>query len=181
MTHGQKLFAELRRLYFFDDQRCVRGTGGESALSADVVAHSLAGGLASNSIWSAPTAGLRAIVEFNDAADWPHAADLYRAVQDGLDLPAPALGVAGRYQLWFSLARAVPVAQASAFLAALRARYLADLPAKRAGLHPAAETLARVALTPEQRGEWAMVGVYRPDAGQHVHRRSVARNGAEPG
>lgn len=154
-----KLFAELRRLYFLDDQRCVRETGGESALSADVVAHSLAGGPGVELDLVGADGRVRAlIVEFNDAADWPHAADLYQTVQDELDLPAPALGVAGRYQLWFSLARAVPVAQAIAFLAALRARYLADLPAKRVGLHPAAGTLARVALTPERKaasGQWS--------------------------
>lgn len=154
-----KLFAELQRLYFLDDQRCVRESGGEGVLSADVVAHSLAGGPGVELDLVGADGRVRALViEFNDAADWPHAADLYQAVQDELDLPAPALGVAGRYQLWFSLARAVPVAQAIAFLAALRARYLADLPAKRVGLHPAAETLARVALTPARNaasGQWS--------------------------
>ena len=154
-----KLYAQLQRLYFLDDQRCIQEIGGEGALSADVVARSLAGGPGVELDLVGADGRVRAlVVEFNDAADWPHAADLYQAVQDELDLPAPALGVAGRYQLWFSLARAVPVAQAIAFLAALRARYLADLPEKRVGRHPAAETLVRVALTPARNavsGQWS--------------------------
>ena len=91
-----KLIAELQRLYFLDDQRCAQDTGGEGVLSADVVARSLGGGPGVELDLVGADGRVRAlIVEFNDAADWPHAADLYQAVQDELDLPAPALGVAG--------------------------------------------------------------------------------------
>ena len=154
-----KLIAQLRRLYFLDDQRCALETGGEGALSADVVVQCLSGGPSVALDLVGADGRVRAlVVAFENAADWPHAANLYQAVQDDLDLPAPALGVAGRYVLWFSLAQAVPAAQAIAFLAALRARYLADLPAQRVALYPADATPARVALTPERyaaSGQWS--------------------------
>ena len=153
------LIAQLRRLYFLDDQRCVLEAGGEGALSADVVVQCLADGPSVALDLVGADGRVRAlVVAFESAADWPHVANLYQAVQDDLDLPAPALGVAGRYLLWFSLARAVPAAQASAFLAALRSRYLADLPAKRVGLYPAEAAPARVALTPGRNamsGQWS--------------------------
>lgn len=71
-------------------------------------------------------------------ADWPAVAALWQAVQAELELPAPAIAVSGTdsYQLWFSLAEAVPAAQAHAFLDALRERYLGDIPPKRVGLLP---------------------------------------------
>ena len=154
-----KLTLELQRLYFLADQRYALANDGGGALSADIVASSLAGG--ENVELELVDAGgsVRVLaVAFEHAADWPHAAELYQAVQDELELPAPALGVAGRYLLWFSLAQAVPAAQASAFLAALRARYFADLPAKRVTLYPGNGSLARIALIPGRNaasGQWS--------------------------
>lgn len=154
-----ELITELQRLYFLDDQRCCLGNGNAGALSAEVVAQSLAGEQTVALDLIGAGGLVRAlVVGFENAADWPHAAGLYQAVQDDLDLPAPALCVAGRYALWFSLAQAIPAAQAIAFLAALRARYLTDLSAQRVGLHPASETLARVVLTPGRdvaNGKWS--------------------------
>ena len=154
-----KLTLELQRLYFLADQRYVEGTRGEGALSADVVAHNLAGEASVELELVGAGGRVRAlVVAFEHAADWPHAANLYQTVQDELDLPAPGLGVAGRYLLWFSLAQAVPAAQAIAFLAALRARYLADLPAKRLALYPGDGTTARIALIPGRNaasGQWS--------------------------
>jgi hypothetical protein len=153
------LIAQLRRLYFLDDQRCVLETGGECAPSADVVVQCLAGGPSAALDQIGADGRVRAlVVAFENAADWPYVARLYQAVQDDLDLPAPALAIGGRYAVWFSLAHAAPAAQASAFLAALCARYLADLPAKRVGLYPADATPARVALTPGRNavsGQWS--------------------------
>lgn len=146
-----KLTLELQRLYFLEDQRYVRGTRDEGVLNADVVARHLAG--EENVELELVDAGGRVrtlVVAFEHAADWPHAANLYQAVQDDLDLPAPALGVAGRYLLWFSLAQAVPLAQARAFLTALRARYLAELPEKRLAFYPGDGATARIALLPER-------------------------------
>lgn len=73
-------------------------------------------------------------------ADWPALSAVWHGVQADLDLPAPAIAVAGAdgYQLWFSLAEPVPAAQAAAFLDALRRRYLGDIKVSRVGLLPAA-------------------------------------------
>lgn len=71
-------------------------------------------------------------IAFRRAADWEPAALLWHAVQDELDLPAPAVSVDGQgYRLWFSLAEPVDDQQASRFLDGLQRRYLADLPASR--------------------------------------------------
>ena len=60
---------------------------------------------------------------------WSGVLAVWQGVQAELQLPAPAIAVAGGagYQLWFSLAEAVPVGQALAFLGGLRSRYLAEL------------------------------------------------------
>ena len=59
-------------------------------------------------------------------ADWPSLSVVWRGVQADLSLPAPAIAVNGvdAYELWFSLAEPVPLAQAAAFLEGLRRRYL---------------------------------------------------------
>jgi hypothetical protein len=61
-------------------------------------------------------------------------------VQSDLDLPAPAIAVNGvdAFELWFSLAEPVPVAEAAAFLQGLRQRYLADVKPARLRLWPEA-------------------------------------------
>lgn len=72
------------------------------------------------------------VIAFRRATDWESAALLWHAVQDELDLPAPAVSVDGQgYRLWFSLAEPVNDQQASRFLDGLQRRYLADLPAPR--------------------------------------------------
>jgi hypothetical protein len=78
------------------------------------------------------------VVELVDPADWDALAPLWRGVQTELDLPAPAIAVSGSagMQLWFSLADAVEVAPAQAFLQALRRRFLAALPERRLRLWP---------------------------------------------
>jgi len=70
------------------------------------------------------------------AGHWEALAHLYQAVQDDLDLPAPAISVSAvsgqrGYGLWFSLAEAVPLAQAGDFLAAMQRKYLEDAPPAR--------------------------------------------------
>jgi hypothetical protein len=71
-------------------------------------------------------------------ADWPALSKVWQGVQADLGLPAPAIAVAGRegYQLWFSLAEAVPPDQARVFLDAVRRRYLADIDTPRISLLP---------------------------------------------
>ncbi len=74
-------------------------------------------------------------------ADWTLLSPLWRGVQTDLDLPATAIAVSGidAYQLWFSLAEPVPVAQASAFLEALRMRYLREVAPQRLSLLPSVD------------------------------------------
>jgi hypothetical protein len=81
-----------------------------------------------------PDAEVRAIVlEGVGPAAWPELSRLWQAVQAELDLPAPAIAVNGRdgCQLWFSLVQPVPRGRAERFVAALRANYLASVPAER--------------------------------------------------
>ena len=63
----------------------------------------------------------------------------WQGVQTDLDLPAPAIAVAGPagHQLWFSFAEPLPAAQARAFVERLRQRYLGEVPAHRVTVWPA--------------------------------------------
>jgi hypothetical protein len=72
-------------------------------------------------------------------ADWALLSRVWHGVQAELELPAPAIAVAGAdgYQLWFSLVEPVPVPQAQLFLDALRRHYLGDVKPSRVGLLPA--------------------------------------------
>ncbi len=58
------------------------------------------------------------VVEITRAADWPLAARLIQSVQAELDLPAPAVAIAGGggFQVWFSFSDALPVDQVRCFL-----------------------------------------------------------------
>lgn len=107
--------------------------------------------------------GVRALVlELAQPAEWAPLARLWQAVQTELGLPAPAIAVSGvdGLQLWFSLQQPVPAAQAQAFLAALRDRYLPDL-APRIRLWPAVaaaeapECAARVPAPQPGSGLWS--------------------------
>lgn len=75
-------------------------------------------------------------------ADWAGLSPVWRGVQADLNLPAPAIAVNGvdAYELWFSLAEPVPLAQALAFLSGLRERYLAGVKPQRLQLRPAEST-----------------------------------------
>ncbi len=65
-------------------------------------------------------------------SDWPALETLMRALQEDLDLPAPALSVDGHgLRLWLSLAEPLDPATGNALLDALCQRYLADIPASR--------------------------------------------------
>lgn len=73
------------------------------------------------------------VLELVQPSGWSELAALWQGVQADLDLPAPAIAVNGRdgYQLWLSFAQPVGIAQAQAFLEALRRRYLPDVPPER--------------------------------------------------
>lgn len=137
-----RLLSELRRLYFPHPADPLAttaedGTGATHGRIADLVD---AEGL------------VRAmILEINSPADWERTSAVWRGVQRELDLPASAIAVSGLdgFQLWFSLAEAVPAAQAQAFLEALRSRFLADVAAHRIRQMPAADQPARPPMADE--------------------------------
>lgn len=102
---------------------------------------------------------LRAMVlTLGRPADWAALGTVWQGVQAELGLPAPAIAVSGTdsYQLWFSLAKAVPAAEARAFLEALRLRYLAEIAPSRIGLlpHPDA-TVLTLPGEEVQDGQWS--------------------------
>ena len=78
------------------------------------------------------------VLALSRPADWDALSPVWRGVQSDLDLPAPAIAVNGvdAFELWFSLAEPVPVAEAAAFLQGLRQRYLADVKPARLRLWP---------------------------------------------
>ncbi|KGM41600.1 hypothetical protein JY96_20225 [Aquabacterium sp. NJ1] len=121
-----RLQTEWRRLYLPDTTVCPH-TGGQTAPLVDEHAR------------------VRAMVlELARPADWEALSAVWRGVQLDLALPAPGIAVSGLdgYQLWFSLAEAVPAAQAFAFLEALRARYLPEVAANRVTLLPTVDACA---------------------------------------
>ncbi|MBW8758401.1 MAG: hypothetical protein JF586_12385 [Burkholderiales bacterium] len=78
------------------------------------------------------------VLEVAQPTGWDALAPLWQGVQSELDLPATAIAVSGTdgLQLWFSLESPVDPTQGHAFLDALRARFLADVPPGRVRLLP---------------------------------------------
>lgn len=115
--------AELDRLYLAHERNIQSLHGAEPGLIA-------------------PDGSVRAMVlELARPADWTLLSTLWRGVQTDLELPAPAIAVSGidAYQLWFSLAEPVSVAQARAFLESLRLRYLSLVAPERMAMMPSVE------------------------------------------
>lgn len=169
------LFNELQRLFFLPGQQWLNHrvvAKSDSAYAVDgpltplVVAESLAGesSVTLNLISAEGRVRLMLII-FEKTADWGRVTSLLEALQDELELPMPALSVSGRngFRLWFSLAEAVPVAQARLFLDGVHHKYLADMPLARLQLRPdtaalAGEAPAFVKLTPAlhlMTGRWS--------------------------
>ena len=101
-----------------------------------------------------PDGQVRALVlELGRPADWDALLAVWQGVQADLALPAPAIAVSGTdaYQLWFSVAQAVPVAQAAAFLEGLRQRHLADVAPHRIGMLPAPALVPAASAPPAPR------------------------------
>lgn len=106
-----------------------------------------------------PDGRVRAMVlQLARPADWNALSAVWQGVQADLELPTPAIAVSGidGYQLWFSLAEPVSVAQARGFLESLRLRYLSTLAPERIGLMPTATHHAQMvpALQPDT-GLWS--------------------------
>ena len=136
-----KLISVLERLYFLQGQQwsCLTQDAdgalaclAKGRLTPEVMARGLAGEAdIALDLVSSDGMARAMIIAFKRVGDWAMVAKLFQAVQDELDLPTPALAISAcaGYQVWFSLAEPVPVAQARIFLNALQLRYLADLPA----------------------------------------------------
>ncbi len=78
------------------------------------------------------------------ARDWEAATELLRALPEELDLPSPAVSVDGEgFRLWLSFADQLEATIGQGFVAALRQRYLPDLPADRLQI-----VTGRIALPP---------------------------------
>lgn len=85
------------------------------------------------------------VLELARPADWNALGAVWRGVQTDLELPAPAIAVNGvdGYQLWFSVVEPIALAEAQAFLEALRLRYLASVATARVSMWPASDASAQ--------------------------------------
>jgi hypothetical protein len=123
-----RLQTELRRLYLSPEPQ----SEGQAPAGEDPVLIDASG-------------QVRAMVmDVSQPAGWDGVAALWQGVQDDLDLPAPAIAVSGidGYQVWFSLAQPIPVAQAHDFLELLRKRYLGTIAPRHIGMSPTADASA---------------------------------------
>jgi len=101
-------------------------------------------------------------LELARPADWNALGALWRGVQAELGLPAPAIAVNGAdgYQLWFSFATPQPLEEVTAFLDALRQRWLVGIGEARlsTSLRPDEEELP-----PRQTGDEQWSAFVAPD------------------
>ncbi len=152
----QRLITELQRLYFHPVQ-----LAGGAVVTPELLAGSLAGEFSVSLDLSGGADLVRLLaVDFRRAADWPAVEGLCQSLRDELELPLPAVSVSARagFRLWFSLREPVPLVQAQSFLAALRQRYLAELPAAGVECYPGGPEAARLDLVPardETSGKWS--------------------------
>ena len=131
-----KLLAELQRLYFLPGQtgECRIGNAGSPGHITPELARQTLAAAGSLLLDAQNRAGEQRLlcIALTRPGDWPHAANLLAGIEADLDLPAPAVSIDGQgHRLWFSLADAVPAAQAQDFLDGLRRRYLAEIPPAR--------------------------------------------------
>jgi hypothetical protein len=99
-----------------------------------------------------------AVLELFRPANWAAVSRLWQGVQADLDLPAPAIAVNGKdgYQLWFSWTQPMQLAQALAFMEALRARYLPEVATQRLRLLPQpGQTIAAIPSQRADNGQWS--------------------------
>ena len=102
------------------------------------------------------------VMEMTRPPDWALLGRVWHGVQHEFGLPAPGIAVSGEdaLQLWFSLAAAIPVAQAHAWLEALQVRFLAEVDPRRVRLWPtrAAADAAPMRVVPQRQeasGNWS--------------------------
>jgi hypothetical protein len=166
----KEMITALQRLYFLPGQQWHSQHPGADAKPAYAAEGLLTPALMATGLTGEKTIGLNLasadgmaramVINFKKASDWELAANLYLAVQNDLDLPAPAVSVSGNkgYGLWFSLSESLPVTEAHAFLEALRLKYLPDLPADSLELCPASGMQSVMNLVPSLHmttGKWS--------------------------
>lgn len=101
------------------------------------------------------------VIGLRQPADWAALSAVWRGVQTDLGWPAPAIAVNGvdAFELWFSLAEAVPAQEAATLLDALWRRYLPDVTPARLSLWPRADAApwraARIPALQEGSGGWS--------------------------
>lgn len=140
----QSLISELTRLYLLQPQLCFEGLQREQRqplLPGQLEQHLL--GLKTLAIeLITPAATARTIVlDFcaggaaRGEQQWRALCVLANALRDQLQLPAPAVSISGHgFQLWLSLATAMPMAGIAEFVDLLHAEYLPDDKDKGNGL-----------------------------------------------
>ncbi|WP_426114581.1 hypothetical protein [Massilia sp. PWRC2] len=140
----QSLISELARLYLLQPQLCFEGPEREqrqSVLPGQLEQHLL--GLKTLALdLVTPAATARTIVldfcaggAVRGEQQWRALCVLANALRDQLQLPAPAVSISGHgFQLWLSLASAMPIADIAEFVHLLHAEYLPDDKDKGNGL-----------------------------------------------
>ena len=100
------------------------------------------------------------VLDVASIAGWQAVDTLWREVQTGLGLPAPAVAINGRdgFQLWFSLEAPVEVPRANAFLQGLQRRFLAGLAPEQVRPMPVSTGAGTVVHAPPVPGEPARPG-----------------------
>lgn len=90
------------------------------------------------------------VLALHSPADWAALVPLWRGVQTDFDWPEPAIAVNGSdaFELWFSLADALPRAEAAQLLTQLQRRYLPDVRADRLRAWPSADASAAPPVCP---------------------------------
>jgi hypothetical protein len=132
----QKLISELTRLYLLDGQRyCEQSDASPARLNNTIFEQHLLGVRTIALELVTGEQAMRALVLDFDAADagkgeqhWRDLCVIANALQEKLNLPAPAVSISGRagYALWLSLEEPVPASDAREFLCLLRKAYLPE-------------------------------------------------------
>lgn len=107
------------------------------------------------------------VIGLAPAAGWTPVVALCEGVVNVLELPAPAVSVAGPagFRVWFSLADPVPLDRAEAFLAGLQARFLGELPVAQLSLLPSAAARTVPLAPAHERGDGRWTAFIDPAMG----------------
>jgi hypothetical protein len=155
----QKLIAELMRLYLLENQQ-YEGR----PLAPALLDQQLRGETAIALPLVSSTGLTRTLVLHFDGASagkgeqqWEALCAMANALQNALDLPAPAVSISGAdgYALWLSLATPVPVSQACRFLALLLAAHGPDAAQCPPGISVSNETEVLPPCLNRETGKWA--------------------------